>query len=71
MVYIRGGEKKGGKMLKEIEIGENPLGIKIFINAEPSLESVPEEEMETLIVETEVLISEMFEKNVKRRKPKK
>ena len=58
-------------MLKEIEIGENPLGIKIFINAEPSLESVPEEEMETLIVETEVLISEMFEKNVKRRKLKK
>ncbi|MBQ7788812.1 MAG: hypothetical protein IJ398_04065 [Clostridia bacterium] len=58
-------------MLKEITIGENPLGIKIFINGEPSLESVPEEEMETLIVETEVLISEMFEKNVKRRKPKK
>lgn len=58
-------------MLKEIEIGENPLGIKIFINAEPNLESVPKEEMETLIVETEVLISEMFEKNVKRRKPKK
>ena len=58
-------------MLKEIEIGENPLGIKIFINGEPTLECVPEEELDTLVSQAEVTIYEMFVKNEKRKKYKK
>ena len=58
-------------MLEEITIGENPLGIKIFINGEPNIDNISEEEIDTLVSQMDLIISEMFEKNEKRKKYKK
>ena len=55
----------------EIELKDNSLGVKIFINGIPDIHLLSKTEECILISQADVIISEMFEKNEKRKKYRK
>lgn len=54
--------------MQEVTIKDNPLGIKIYVNGMPDIVFVPDEEIGVLTAQMETVISEMYEKNEKRKK---
>jgi hypothetical protein len=57
--------------LQEIELKKNDTGLKIYINGIPDVHLLSETEKNLFISKTEIIISEMFEKNEKRKKYRK
>ena len=57
--------------MQEIELKKNDTGLKIYINGIPDVHLLPETEKNLFISKTEIIISEMFEKNEKRKKYRK
>ena len=48
--------------LEEIEVKDNPLGIKVFVVGKPDIEHMPEEEFDLFVSSLELRVSEYFEK---------
>ena len=48
--------------LEEIEVKDNPLGIKVFVVGKPDIEHMPEEELDLFVSSLELRVSEYFEK---------
>lgn len=57
--------------MQEIELKKNDTGLKIYINGIPDAHLLSETEKNLFISKTEIIISEMFEKNEKRKKYRK
>lgn len=47
--------------MQEIEVKENPLKVKVFINGIPELKYIPKEKEESILAALEVEISEQFQ----------
>ena len=48
--------------MQEIEVQDNPLGLKVFINGIPDLKAIPKEKAESILSALEMEISEFYEK---------
>lgn len=48
--------------LEEIEVNDNPLGIKIYVNGIPDINKMPEKEFDLFVSSLELRMSEYFEK---------
>ncbi len=46
--------------MQEIEVKENPLGLKVFINGKPDLKLIPKEKEESILAALELTVSESF-----------
>ena len=46
--------------MQEIEVKENSLKIKVFINGIPELKNIPKEKAESILAALELEISEQF-----------
>lgn len=46
--------------MQEIEVKENPLKIKVFINGTPELKNIPKEKAESILAALELEISKQF-----------
>lgn len=57
--------------MQEIELKKNDTGLKVYINGIPDAHLLPETEKNLFISQIEIIISEMFEKNEKRKKYRK
>ncbi|MBQ9703003.1 MAG: hypothetical protein IJV68_00485 [Clostridia bacterium] len=57
--------------MQKIELKDNPLDVKVLINGVPNIHLLSETEECILISQADVIISEMFEKNEKRKKYRK
>lgn len=49
-------------MLEEIEVNDNPLGIKVYVNGMPDINKMPEKEFDLFVSSLELRMSEYFEK---------
>ena len=49
-------------MLEEIEVNDNPLGIKVYVNGMPDINNMPEKEFGLFVSSLELRMSEYFEK---------
>ena len=49
-------------MLEEIEVNDNPLGIKVYVNGIPEINKMPEKEFDLFVSSLELRMSEYFEK---------
>ncbi len=49
-------------VLEEIEVKDNPLGIKVFVVGKPDIEHMPKEEFDLFVSSLELRVSEYFEK---------
>lgn len=49
-------------MLEEIEVNDNPLGIKVYVNGLPDINKMPEQEFDLFVSSLELRVSEYFEK---------
>lgn len=47
--------------MQEIEVKENPLKLKVFINGVPQIKNIPKEKAESILAALEVEISEQFQ----------
>lgn len=47
--------------MQEIEVKENPLKLKVFINGVPQIKNIPKEKEESILAALEVEISEQFQ----------
>ena len=47
--------------MQEIEVKENPLKLKVFINGTPELKNIPKEKAESILAALESEISQFFE----------
>lgn len=47
--------------MQEIEVKENPLNVKVFINGIPDLKNIPKEKAESILAALESEISQFFE----------
>lgn len=54
--------------MKEITVKGCDLGLKIFINEEPDLSKLSDEELDVLATVLEILISKQYENYMKRKK---
>ena len=50
--------------MQQIEPKENPLGLKVFINGIPDLNSIPKEKAESILTALELEISEYYGKRL-------
>ena len=57
--------------MQEIELKKNDTGLKVYINGIPDAHLLSETEKNLFISQIEIIISEMFEKNEKRKKYRK
>ena len=57
--------------MQEIELKKNDTRLKIYINGIPDVHLLSETEKNLFISQIEIIISEMFEKNEKRKKYRK
>ena len=48
--------------MEEIEVKDNPLGIKVFVVGKPNKEHMPEKEFDFFVSSLEWRVSEYFEK---------
>ena len=48
--------------MEEIEVKDNPLGIKVFVVGKPDIEHMPEEEYDLFIQSLTLIVREHFEK---------
>lgn len=48
--------------MEEIEVKDNPLGIKVFVVGKPDIEHMPKEEFDLFVSSLELRVSEYFEK---------
>ena len=48
--------------LEEIEVKDNPLGIKVYVNGMPDINKMPEKEFDLFVSSLELRVSEYFEK---------
>ena len=48
--------------LEEIEVKDNPLGIKVYVVGKPDIEHMSEEEFDLFVSSLELRVSEYFEK---------
>ena len=46
--------------MQEIEVKENSLNVKVFINGIPDLKNIPKEKAESILAALELEISEQF-----------
>lgn len=46
--------------MQEIEVQDNPLGLKVFINGIPDLKVIPKEKAESILAALEMEISEFY-----------
>lgn len=46
--------------MQEIEVKENPLGLKVFINGKLDLKLIPKEKEESILAALELTVSESF-----------
>lgn len=46
--------------MQEIEVKENSLNVKVFINGIPELKNIPKEKAESILAALELEISEQF-----------
>lgn len=51
--------------MEEIEVKDNPLGIRVFVNGKPNISNMPEEEFNLFVSSLELRMSEYFEKQSK------
>lgn len=49
-------------MLEEIEVNDNPLGIRVYVNGIPDINKMPEKEFDLFVSSLELRMSEYFEK---------
>ena len=49
-------------VLEEIEVNDNPLGIKVYVNGIPDINKMPEKEFDLFVSSLELRVSEYFEK---------
>ena len=49
-------------MLEEIEVKDNSLGIKVYVNGIPDINKMPEQEFGLFVSSLELRVSEYFEK---------
>ena len=48
--------------MEEIEVKDNPLGIKVFVVGKPDIEHMPKEEFDLFVSSLELQMSEYYEK---------
>lgn len=48
--------------MQEVQLKENPLGLKVYINGIPDLKTIPKEKAESILAALELEISEYYEK---------
>ena len=48
--------------MQQIELKENPLGLKVFINGKPDLTVIPKENAESILAALELEISGFYDK---------
>ena len=48
--------------MEEIEVKDNPLGIKVYVVGKPDIEHMSEEEFDLFVSSLELRVSEYFEK---------
>lgn len=48
--------------MEEIEVNDNPLGIKVYVNGMPDINNMPEKEFGLFVSSLELRMSEYFEK---------
>ena len=48
--------------MEEIEVKDNPLGIKVYVVGKPDIEHMSEEEIDLFVSSLELRVSEYFEK---------
>jgi hypothetical protein len=53
--------------LKEITVRENELGLKIFIDGEPDLRELPDDDLTVLATVLEVIIERRYANYIKRK----
>ena len=51
--------------MEEIEVKDNPLGIRIFVNGKPNIGNMSEEEFSLFVSSLALRMSEYFEKQSK------
>lgn len=47
--------------MQEIEVKENPLKVKLFINGIPELKNIPKEKLESILAALELEISHFYQ----------
>ena len=57
--------------MREISIENDSLKMRVFVNGIPDANMIPENEISILVSQLEIHISQMFEKNEKRKKYRK
>ena len=58
-------------LMREISIENDSLKMRVFVNGIPDANMIPENERSILVSQLEIHISQMFEKNEKRKKYRK
>ena len=53
--------------MQEITVRDNELGLKVFIDGEPNLRELPEDELTVLVTVLEVIIERRYMSYIKRK----